>query len=58
MMGGWPAGLSLMVSMVTLERHNGVPTLERGNDQPTRKSPSQVVRTAHPYKQPFTRVRG
>ena len=32
-MGGWPDGLSLVVSMVTLERHNGVPTLERGNDQ-------------------------
>ena len=26
-------GLSRMVSMVTLERHHGVPTLERGNDQ-------------------------
>ena len=52
-------GLSLMVSMVTLERHNGVPTLERGNDQSLRKSPLQVVRSAHPtYKQPVTRVRG
>ena len=27
------AGLSGMVSMVTLERHDGVPTRERGNDQ-------------------------
>ena len=40
------AGLSLMVSMVTLERHNGFPTLERGNDQ---RILSPVLEKIRPY---------